>query len=121
MEHHLSPDSNAELRLNVTPASAGWHYLSFSMWALQSGSTHTYLTENTEVAIVPLSGEGRVTVGGQSFRLQRANVFDGKPHVLYVPPKHEIRIEANSDFEFSLGGAPADGRYPVCLFKPDEM
>jgi 5-deoxy-glucuronate isomerase len=121
MEHHLHPNSTSELRLSVTPASAGWHYLSFSARAFLSGDTHTHLTQNTEVAIVPLSGEGRVTVGDQSFTLERENVFAGKPDVLYAPPKHEIRLEAKSNFEFSLGGAPAEGKYPVRLFKQDEM
>ncbi len=121
MEHHLFPNPNSELKLSVTPASAGWRYLSFSALTLSSGSVHTHATENTEVAIVPLSGEGRVTVGDQSFALQRENVFAGKPHVLYVPPRQEIKIEAVREFEFSLGGAPAEGRYPVCLFKPEEM
>src|SRR5262245_43247707 len=121
MNHHLQPNSNSELKLSVTPASASWRYLSFSVRALSSGSAHTHLTDDTEVAIVPLSGEGQVTVGDQSFTLKRESVFDGKPDVLYVPPKHQIRVEANSDFEFSLGGAPAEGKYPVCLFKPDEM
>ena len=121
MEHHLQPNSNSELKLTVTPASAGWRYLSFSVWALQAGSSHTHRTENTEVAIVPLSGEGRVTVGDQSFTLKRESVFAGKPEVLYVPPGYEIKIEPSSDFEFSLGGAPAQGKYPLRLFKPEEM
>lgn len=121
MEHHLHPDSNSELKLTVTPASAGWRYLSFSTWALHAGSAHTHHTEDTEVAIVPLSGEGRVTVGDQSFQLRRESVFVSKPHVLYVPPRHEITVEATSEFEFSLGGAPAEGKYPLCLFKPEEM
>ena len=121
MEHHLHPNSTSELKLSVTPDSAGWRYLSFSARTLPSGSTHTHLTENSEVAIVPLSGEGRITVGDQTFTLQRENVFAGKPDVLYVPPKHEIKVEASSDFEFSLGGAPAEGKYPVHLFKPEEM
>ena len=107
MEQHLHPDPNAELRLSVTPASAGWRYLSFSVRALLSGSSYTHATENTEIAIVPLNGEGRVTAGDQTFTLRRESVFAGKPDVLYVPPQQEIKVEATSDFEFSLGGAPA--------------
>ena len=121
MEHHLHPNPNSELKLNVTPASAGWQYLSFSALSLPAGGTHSHLTEHTEIAIVPLSGEGHITVGDQSFTLKRENVFAGKPDVLYVPPKHEIKVEANSDFEFSLGSAPAQGKYPLRLFKPEEM
>ena len=77
------------------------------MLALEPGGTHIHLTENTEVAIVPLRGQGHVSVGEQSFTLL-GSVFAGKPHVLYVPPGNEIRVEAKTDFEFSLGGAPAE-------------
>ena len=121
MEHHLYPNPNAELKLHVTPALAGWRYLSFSARTLLAGSTHIHATEHTEVAIVPLSGEGRVIVGDQTFMLKRESVFAGKPNVIYIPPNHQIKVEAVSDFEFSLGGAPAEGRYPLRLFGPDEM
>jgi 5-deoxy-glucuronate isomerase len=121
MDHHLYPNPDSELKLSVTPASAGWRCLSFSLLTLSSGRVHTHLTQNTEVAIVPLSGEGRVTVGDRSFMLKRESVFAGKPDVLYVPPRHEITVEATGDFEFSLGGAPAEGKYPLRLFKPGEM
>jgi len=121
IEHHLRPNSKSELKLKVTPASAGWQYLSFSLRTLLSGCSYTHLTENMEVAIVPLEGEGRVSIGDQAFVLKRESVFAGKPEVLYVPPRHEIKIEATSDFEFSLGGAPAEGKYPLRLFRPDEM
>ena len=121
MEHHLHPNSNSELKLSVTSTSAGWRYLSFSVLTLLAGRAHKHATENTEVAIVPLSGEGTVTVGDQSFTLKRENVFAGKPEVLYIPPGHEIEVEGTSEFEFALGGAPAEGKYPVRLFKPEEM
>jgi len=121
MSHQIHPASNSPLALSVTPASAGWRYLSFNVLNLTAGSSHPHHTENTEVAIVPLQGEAQITVGGETFTLQRENVFDGKPHVLYVPPKQEIKIEAKANFEFALGGAPAEGKYPVRLFAPSEM
>lgn len=120
-DHHLHPNLAAEVRIDVTPDSAGWRYLSFRELALKAGSAHIHHTNDREVAIVPLSGEGVVRVEGQSLSLARESVFAGKPHVVYVPPKHEIAIEAKSDLEFTLGGAPAEGKYPVRLFKPDEM
>ena len=121
MTHHLPPKRNSKFSLAVTPASAGWKFLSFTAATLQPGEMHTHLTENTEVAIVPLRGEGHIIVGDQSFDLKRNSVFDGKPYVLYVPPQHAIKIEAKGAFEFALGGAPAEGKYPVRLFAPSEM
>jgi len=119
--HHLHPNFAAEVRIEVTPESAGWRYLSFRELALKAGSAHIHHTHDTEVAIVPLSGEGVVRVGGESLTLARESVFAGKPHVLYVPPWQEIAVEAASDFEFTVGGAPAKGKYPVRLFAPGEM
>ena len=121
MTHHLHPNPNSQMSLSVTPASAGWRYLSFNMLQLPAGNSHVHLTENTEVAIVPVSGEGHIVVGDQYFDLERESVFYGKPHVLYVPPGEKIEIEAKNNFEFALGGAPAEGKYPVCLFHPEEM
>ncbi|MDW8326386.1 MAG: 5-deoxy-glucuronate isomerase [Anaerolineales bacterium] len=121
MSHHLKPNLNSELQINITPASAGWRYLSFSVRMLPAGRMFTCATEANEMALVPLSGEGRVTVEAQSFQLARESVFAGRPHVLYIPPWHELVIEARSDFEFALGGAPAEGKYPLRLFRPEEM
>ena len=121
MSHHLRPDSNAAITLNVTPASAGWRYLSFQVLALPAGGTHTRLTAGEEVALVPLSGAATVIAGGQRFALARESVFAGRPHVLYVPPGHTLEIETQNGFECALGGAPAEGRCPLRLFRPEEM
>ena len=43
-------------RLEITPDSAGWEYLSFSIHALRAGSSHAELRPSEETAIVPLAG-----------------------------------------------------------------
>ena len=121
MSHQVHSDQSSQVRLAVTPESAGWRTLSFSALALPAGQTLTHDTGHDEIALVPLAGRGRVSVGGQSFALARESVFHGKPHVLYAPPGARLTVEAATDFEFALGGAPAEGRYPVRLFRPDEM
>lgn len=121
MDHLIHPNPTSEIRIDVTPRSAGWRYLSFRVMALASGEAYTHHTEDTEVALVPLAGEAVVRVGEERFGLTRRSVFAGRPHVLYVPPGRAIRIEAQAAFEFALGGAPAEGRYPLRLFRPDEM
>lgn len=60
-------------------------------------------------------------VGQQRFELSRQGVFDELPSVLYLPPGLEYAIEAQKTFEFTLGGAPAEGRYPLRLFAPREL
>jgi len=119
--HLIHPAPGSREQVSVTPQSAGWHSLSFQVIALQPGETWTQATGGTEVALVPLQGRGTVSVPPQAFSLARDSVFAGKPHVLYVPPRCEITIEAETDYEIALGSAPAEGRYPVRLFQPSEM
>ena len=121
MEHLLNSTVGAGTRLEVTPQTANWDYLSFKVVALAANDTRTELSGGDEVALVPLQGSARATVAGETFELSRNDVFDGRSSILYVPPGHEIAVEAEGEFEFALGGAPAEGRYPVRLFRPEEM
>jgi 5-deoxy-glucuronate isomerase len=121
METLIRPNYNDNVVLNVTPESAGWNHLSFKVVALKAGQTYLDPTKNNEMALVPLAGRGLCTVGEERFELTRKGVFDELPHVLYVPPGSQIFIEAQTDFQFSLGGAAAEGKYPLRLFTPAEM
>ncbi|RMF01683.1 MAG: 5-deoxy-glucuronate isomerase, partial [Chloroflexi bacterium] len=121
MNHLLKPTADETVVLNVTPASAGWDYLSFQVAALKAGQTFTISTQNNEMALVPLRGRGVCNVDGQQFDLTRRGVFTDLPHVLYAPPGTTIRVEAAADFEFAVGGAPAAGKYPLRLFTPADM
>lgn len=121
MDHLLKPDHDSKLLVNVTPASAGWDYLSFSVVSLKSGQQFSQTSSQNESALVPLSGEAVLSAGDQQFTVSRSGYFEEPPHVLYSPPGPEITVEALSDFEFAIGGAPAEGKYPVRLFRPEEM
>ncbi len=119
--HHFKSLSDSNVRVQVTPASAGWKYLSFEVLALEPGESRTLETNGSEVALVPLRGNVRAAVGSSGFELARRDVFAGLPHVLYVPPRHSITLTANGESEIAVGGAPAVGKYPVRLFAPGEM
>lgn len=120
MKHLIKPNYNTSIVINVTPESAGWKYLSFKVVALQAGQSYTEQTGNSEVALVPLAGQGVLKVGGERFEVARKGVFAEMPHLLYVPPGKEITVETGTVFEFALGGAPAEGKYPLRLFAPAE-
>jgi 5-deoxy-glucuronate isomerase len=121
MKHHRTPSVDGTIRLSVTPSDAGWDYLSFAVVELADGRDHIHLLDDQETAIVPLSGSGTVRVGDDRFDLARTSVFDQMPHVLYAPPGTPLEITGTSRFEFAIGSAPAEGRYPVRLFTPTEM
>lgn len=119
--HHLKAQQGSIDLFHITPESAGWRYLSFRVVSLKPGESFAHQTDGNEVALVPLKGQGQVRVAGEAFDLSRANLFKELPHVLYVPPRQTISVTAANDFEFALGGAPAEGKYPTRLFKPSEM
>ena len=121
MKHLIKPNPAFNVVLNVTPESARWDYLSFRVIVLKAGQVYSRQTEDTEVALVPLAGRGVFEVAGERFEVARKSVFSELPHVLYVPPGQTISVEADSDFELALGGAPAEGKYPLRLFTPAEM
>lgn len=118
--HHFRPVAGPT-PLEVTPATAGWRYLSFGVWALEKGEARTGQTGGLEVALVPLSGELEVQVGTALFHLKRRNVFSELPPVLYLPPACTYQVTALQATEMAWGGAPAEGRYPLRLFQPPEM
>lgn len=121
MTHLIKSNDEQQIVMNITPESANWQYLSYRIVRLSTGESYSHQTEGTEIALVPLQGSGKITVGEQEFSISRKGIFEELPHVLYVPPQHEITVRAESEFEFAIGGAPADGKYPVRLFKPEEI
>jgi len=108
-------------RISVTPESAGWRFLSFAVVSLAAGEAHVDIRADEETAVVPLSGSANVVAGTESFAISRTSVFEQMPHIVYAPPGTTITINASTDFEFAIGSAPAEGKYPVRLFTPGEM
>ena len=121
MSNHLRSNVDDMIMLDVTPESAGWNYLSYRVIRLQGEQVYLHQTDNTELALVPLEGGGSVKTAAGDFALQRAGVFQQKPSVLYIPPGHEFGVRTQGSFEFAIGAAPAEGKYPLRLFEPDEI
>lgn len=123
MKHHIKPNHDDKILISVTPESAAWRDLSYHVVRLDPGESHHVSTPGLEMAIVPLVGNGRFSVkNGDIYAVSRANPFDEMPHILYVPPGHDVTIDAGAGgFEFAYGSAPAEGKYPLRLFKPEEM
>ena len=119
---HVRPAGGATgTRLEITPASVGWRYLSFRVVALEAGDTMDATLPGEELVVVPLAGSGRFRFDGGDHPVSRRDVFTAKPHVLYVPPGTACSIVADTTFELAIGSAPATGRYPARLYRPDEL
>ncbi len=77
MKRHYRPALTSRTRIDVTPETAGWKYLSFRVVALDRGSSEELGTGGNEVIIVPLSGQGICTFGSRDNPFARSTVFSG--------------------------------------------
>ena len=118
--HHLKPTKGL-LKYDISPKDVGWDYLGYQVVTLRAGETYSFDSEGNEAALVPLMGKAKLSAGGETFEVERLSVFKEKPHILYMPPGHTLEVEAGSEFECAVGTAPAEGKYPLRLFKPEEM
>jgi len=122
MTHLVKSNYDEKIVMDITPESANWDHLGFQIVRLNAGDSYTFDTTGNEAGIVPIEGAGQVKLSNDdSFEMARKDVFSELPHVLYVPPKHEMTFTAETDFEFAIGTATAEGRYPVRLFAPNEI
>jgi 5-deoxy-glucuronate isomerase len=90
--------------VDVTPESAGWTEASLKVLELGARGPFeiTLDTGDTEVMILPLSGQGSVSAGDESFELSlRASVFDGPADMVYI----------GAGQSFTLSG---EGRFAIC-------
>jgi len=88
--------------VDVTPESAGWTESSLKVVELESPHGLTLDTGETEVMILPLSGQGTVGSGHETFELSwRASVFDGPADMVYI----------GTGNTYTLSG---EGRFAIC-------
>ncbi len=119
---HVANNREDGVRIDVTPESAGWRFLSFANVYLPAAQSHTDQRDGQEIAIVPLAGSGIVAAGDQRFSIARTSVFEEMPSIVYVTPGENIEVVAGGDgFEFAIGSAPAEGLYPTRLIVPEQM
>jgi len=107
----------------ITPASAGWRYVGFETRTLKKSAKSTLDTGDREVCVVILSGRAQVRADGfDSGPIgERANVFDGLPWSVYLPPRAAATIEAVTDCEVALCSAPASGKFKARVIKPGDV
>lgn len=121
----VRPDlsANAPHVHRITPESAGWRYVGFEVVDLAPGQTLARALQNREQCLVLMSGTATVWVGGEDFGAigARQSPFAGKPFALYVPPRAEVRLTAQSQCELAVGSAPAEGRYRARVIRPDDV
>jgi 5-deoxy-glucuronate isomerase len=95
--------------VDVTPESAGW--TESSLRVVELGSDLTLDTADTEVMILPLSGQGSVEAGDETFELSlRASVFDGPADMVYLGTSQSFVLSGEG--RFAICGARAARQLP---------
>ncbi|MDR0932242.1 MAG: 5-deoxy-glucuronate isomerase [Victivallales bacterium] len=117
---HLAPKQGYNKVLDI-----GEYHMaltSFGVIQLSKGTSYQGITGEFEVALVLLGG--KCAVKGKSFNFtevgQRKNVFDGKPHTVYLPRRTEYEITAITDVDIAYNASPAtrDTAKP-CVITPE--
>jgi len=97
-------------RVAITPASAGWRYVSFSTARVGKGARFVVATEESEVCIVILGGRCSVRIGVVNWPEvgERETPFDGPPHAVYAPPNTNLELRAGrGEVQLAIASAPA--------------
>jgi len=97
--------------VDVTPESAGWPESSLRVVELEAQRELTVETGDTEVMILPLSGQGTVGVGNDTFELsRRASVFEGPADMVYIGTGRGYTLSGEG--RFAICGARATRQLP---------
>ena len=110
-------------RLTGSRNNLGFEYLAFQNLKLDAGGRYEAETEDSELGIVVLGGRCSV----ESSRGEwldfgaRANVFDGKPYTLYLPPQTNFRISTKTGADLGLCYAKAERQYEAKLVTPGQV
>lgn len=116
------PDPTGSVR--VTPADAGWHYVSFEAHRLPAGAVSRGDTGLNEVALVILGGRCTVDAGFTTYESigQRQNVWeDAAPYTVLIPPGLSFAISAETDLHLAIAAAPSGEPTAPRLITPADV
>ncbi len=99
----------------ITPQSAGWRYVGFELRDLVPGALAGGADAVNETCLVLVRGCGRIVAGGSDFGVlgERMSPFEGGPHAVYVPPRMQWQVIAETEIELAICTAPAHGGGPA--------
>ncbi len=109
MSRLLIKPAKAQQVHRITPHSAGWKYVGFELYDLQTGQHLSLRQAGRELCLVVLSGTTRVKVGAQLWNGVggRSSVFDEQaPGVIYVPAGVGAEVLADTSVELAVCSAP---------------
>jgi 5-deoxy-glucuronate isomerase len=112
----------ADPGLNTSPVNP-CKLLDFGFLKLAAGEDYQAVTPGREVLAVILGGKASFDVAGMKFEKVggRPNVFNGKPHSVYIPAGAKFSIHAEGPVEIALPSAPSDLVTEPYLISPAQV
>ena len=108
--------------LEITPERAGWGFSGLRLLELAAGATHAFGTGEEELVVLPLAGDGAVSVDGEVFALEgRAGVFAAVTDFVYVPRDARVEIASEAGGRFALPSARAANRLEACRVAAEDV
>lgn len=107
---------------DITPSSAGWRYVGFSLWRLRAGDTVADVTGDREAILVMVEGKARFVADGQDWGVlgDRMDVFEKTaPHCLYLPNGSAWQAVANTDCVIAVCSAPGHSAHTARRIGPE--
>src|SRR3989442_810619 len=114
------------LSMSITPASAGWQFVSFAVRTIARGDTWSGADARQERCLVLLSGRCRVRwrarggMTGDEMLGRRASVFEAYPYALYVPAGSKVTVTAEDASVLADCRAPSDRQFEPRLVRPQD-
>ena len=88
---------------------------------LSPGTSETVIVAGEETVVVLLEGRGRLEAGGQSWNVQRGNVFADRATALLLPPAVTLNVYADTALEAVLVSTPAPAGGAPALCAPADV
>lgn len=107
---------------DITPQSANWGYVGFTLYDLQPGDTASEQTGDREIILVMVEGKATVRAAGKEWGEmgERMNVFERTPpHCLYVPNDSSWDVTATTPCKIAICSAPGMGNHEARKLGPD--
>lgn len=124
MEMLINPKADHGETLDTAQAAEPLQYVRFRHRKLTADETFKDNSGNHELCLVLLSGKATVRCGGQTFENigARMSVFEQTPpYSIYLPNGMDFSVEAHTDVELGICGAPGQGNHEPRLIAPGDV
>jgi len=106
----------------ITPQSAGWRFVGFSLYRLRAGDFISEVTGDREVILVMVEGKAQFRANDKDWGVfgDRMDVFEKTPpHCLYLPNDSAWEAIATTDCTIAVCSAPGKSGHEARRIGPD--